>query len=407
MGNYMIFILTQPNYPVPVINDGAAAFVIQDTIKLIDSKNIKVISLYDERMNSFPYDKSKFLFINRKSLIFRIVKKFFSKVLNHMLVYPINLSIYRDTFIGLMGYSLIYRPRILIIHSTRCEWLLNIKKALNFLNTKIVWYHHTSEDQETDTDHLSKFRYIDAHIFVSSYSKEKFISKVIPFDNYATKKSFLVRNGIDIDLFQFNPGYKNEIRRKYQIPEKTQVILYIGKITPRKGLRNLLEALSYIPDSLSKTLTLLIVGSADYFNEEKTEYINDMEKMASKLNSRTIFTGYISHNEIIKYYCAADLLIFPSIGDEGMPLTILEAQAVGLPVIASEVGGINEIIQHGVNGYLYPQNSKPKEISTYIEELLKSPSVRRYFSKNAKIKILKNFSGESMVRDLKKVIDNL
>lgn len=404
MAQKEILIVTQPFFPVPAINDGAIPFVIQDTLDCLNTPNIKVISIWDERMGVLKFDKKRFFFVNRKSLILRMAKRLFLKRLASTLRYKIAYTRYLDMLFGLIGYSFVNHPLLLVVHSTRCEWLINIKKVLSNMSTKIVWYHHMSEDQENDVDHLRHYPSIDGHIFVSDHSKNKFIEKVCSFDGLISKKSYVIKNGINTDLFRFDQNIRNAARDKYKISADTVVILYIGKITPRKGFDRLLDALRSLPEELRGKITVLAVGAADYYNYEKTDYINKMEEISKGVGTKIIFTGYIPHQEIVNYFCCADILVFPSIEEEGMPLTILEAQSVGLPVIASDVGGIAEVILHEQTGFIYSHLSEAPILSHYIEVLCNNPSLQREFAQRARDHIKANFTRERMARDFSNVL---
>lgn len=407
MKNNRILIVSQPFFPVPSVNDGAIPFVIEDTIDCIESNNVKVISVWDERIDSVKFDKNRFFFVNRKSIALRISKRLLTKIVLSFLPFTFPFTKYIDMFFGVLGYSIIFRPRVLIVHSTRCEWIIDLKKFFSHLKIKVAWYHHMSEDQETDDNHLILFPAIDAHIFVSDHSRNKFIAKVKTFDQKVIDKCYVIKNGVNHLFFKYNPDLRQVIRGQYNISADTVVVLFIGKLTPRKGFSTLLNAFNMLPEVVRSKTVLFAVGAADYYNEEKTNYIIEVEQKAKTNGEHVIFTGYIPHRDILGYYCAADLLVFPSVEEEGMPLTILEAQSVGLPIIASDVGGIPEVIIPGETGFVYPHDSKPEEISGYIEKLCGSPDLRRQFSQNAVENISKNFSRERMSQDFIKVIDKI
>lgn len=324
-----------------------------------------------------------------------------------MLPFPLPYTKYLDMLLGAAGYSLLYQPQLIVVHSTRCEWIIDIKRIFSRLNKKVVWYHHTSEDQNVDEAHLSHFQTIDAHIFVSEYSRRQFVERVAPFDSSVLKKSYVVRNGINTQSFQPDPQLREHVRDQYHIAKDTLVVLFIGKIIPRKGLERLLDAILLLPKNLATSVTLIAVGAADYYNNKKTDYSIKVEQKAQSVGLTVHFTGYVPHKEILKYYCAADLLVFPSIEEEGLPLTILEAQSTGLPVIVSNTGGVEEVVVPGETGFIYPRDADCQEISKYLEQLCTQTSLREHFSQRAKEHILNNFSRERMSSDFLKVISEV
>jgi glycosyltransferase involved in cell wall biosynthesis len=407
MNNRNILIVSQPFFPVPSVNDGAIPFVIEDTIACIENLNYQVISIWDERIDTVKFNKSRFVFIKRKSIPHRIVKRLLSKIIFSILPFPLPFTKYIDMFFGILRFSIFNRPKVLVIHSTRCEWIINLHKFFSFLNIKVVWYHHMSEDQETDNNHLRLFPGIDAHIFVSDHSRIKFIEKVKKFDQKVIDKSYVIKNGVNNNFFRYDPDLRHVTRNQYEISPDDVVVLFIGKLIPRKGFSVLLDAFSLLPEGVRNKTVLFAVGAADYYNNEITHYRTEVEQKAKNNEAKIIFTGYVPHKNILGYYCAADLLVFPSIEEEGMPLTILEAQSVGLPIIASDVGGIPEVIITGETGFVYSHDSKPEEISGYLEKLCESHDLRRQFSQRAVENISKNYLRERMAQDFEKVMSKI
>jgi glycosyltransferase involved in cell wall biosynthesis len=125
-------------------------------------------------------------------------------------------------------------------------------------------------------------------------------------------------------------------------------ILYVGWIEPWKGVGYLIEGLNQLKNKYGCDFTLTIVGSGST--------ALDLRKKVQTLglSDSVRFTGYIPYGpDIIEFYRKSDLFVLPSLS-EGVPKTILETMANGVPIIATSVGGIPEIIKNGVNGVLVP-----------------------------------------------------
>jgi glycosyltransferase involved in cell wall biosynthesis len=93
---------------------------------------------------------------------------------------------------------------------------------------------------------------------------------------------------------------------------------------------------------------------------------------------------------------ALDLFVLPSLS-EGMPNAVLEAMACGLPVVATEVGGVSEVVEHGVTGLLVPSEDE-EALASRLEELVCSETKRQMLGKNARERALACFSLDKMVR---------
>jgi glycosyltransferase involved in cell wall biosynthesis len=93
------------------------------------------------------------------------------------------------------------------------------------------------------------------------------------------------------------------------------------------------------------------------------------------------FCGQVDNQRIAAIYEQIDVLVVPSVWPENNPVTITEAMASGLPVIASDIGGISELVEHGVTGLLAPPRD-PRALADIIERLLKDPDLRREMGQN-------------------------
>lgn len=133
-----------------------------------------------------------------------------------------------------------------------------------------------------------------------------------------------------------------------------KVVLFVGRLAEIKGVTYLIEAMEQV-DAL-----LVIVGDGPLRNV--------LEQQAKKQNGKIRFLGVKTHNELKVIYASADVLVVPSIiaedgAQEGMPTTIMEAMASGLPIVASSTGGIREIIRDGENGLLCEEKNVIQLIS--------------------------------------------
>jgi len=172
----------------------------------------------------------------------------------------------------------------------------------------------------------------------------------------------IIPNGVDCE--RFNPKNDGgEIRARYNL-EGSKVILFVGALTRwhrYKGLDVLIKAFAEIQDQV-KEARLLVVGDGDL----KPEY----QALSSPIAQKAIFAGNVDDNELPNYYAASDILILPSLDrSEGFGLTLLEANATGKPVVASNVGGIPSVVRDGVNGLLVPPRDEEALAETIINLL--------------------------------------
>ena len=142
-----------------------------------------------------------------------------------------------------------------------------------------------------------------------------------------------------LDLASFESGQR-------KVNPKTVRCLAIGRLIPRKGFQFLIRALPQILDKVSHNFEIEIIGDGPY----QEELIGLAENLG--VTFYVHFTGTVPYSELPQKYREADIFILPSLA-EGMPLVVLEAMGTGLPIIASRVQGIDELVAEDVNGALF------------------------------------------------------
>lgn len=203
------------------------------------------------------------------------------------------------------------------------------------------------------------------------------------------REIFIIPNGIDLDVFE---GLSKEnLRKKFGFKKDEKIILYVGRFHPIKGSTYLIDAVKNINDKNKK---LLLIGRG-----EERNYLEELVKKF-KIENIVTFVGRIPNKEVFEYMVASDVLVLPSLS-EGFPNVILEAMASGLPIVATKVGGLPEIVNIGENGFLVePKNSE--QIAEKISLLFKDEKLRKRISRN-NIEEVKKYSWESVVDRLEKI----
>jgi glycosyltransferase involved in cell wall biosynthesis len=204
---------------------------------------------------------------------------------------------------------------------------------------------------------------------------------------YASKisnpqKIKVIRNGVDSR--RFSPEGP-----KYPLHGNHLWILYIGRIEHRKGLHLLLKAMPKVFQHSPNT-RLLIVGRSPI-----PAYLNSLKKLATTLGimSKIEFLGPVSSDDAANLMRSTNILVFPSttghIQVEGLPNTILEGMSSGLPIVATEICGVPEVIINEVTGILIKPNSI-EQLSSALCRLLDSPALRVELKTQSREYILKN-----------------
>jgi glycosyltransferase involved in cell wall biosynthesis len=149
----------------------------------------------------------------------------------------------------------------------------------------------------------------------------------------------------------------------------------VARISESKGQLSLLNAVGALPPGRREQVRLVLVGAPPPGNAADLDYVGRLKERAAQLNldQRTFWAGY--QPDPTPFYKSMDVLVSPSTVQEGMPMSILEAQSQGIPVIASCTGGIPEIIRHGVNGLLFPPGND-HALTQLLREFLEDSSLR-------------------------------
>ncbi|SHJ89405.1 glycosyltransferase family 4 protein [Tepidibacter formicigenes] len=158
------------------------------------------------------------------------------------------------------------------------------------------------------------------------------------------------------------------MRKQYGL-ENSKVILYVGRLSVKKGPHVLVEAMKEVMDSHPNT-SLVFVGSKWYGNNATDEYIKKLQNEAKGLKNPVVFTGFLTPYEIPKYYNIGDIFVCTSQWEEPLARVHYEAMAAGLPIITTDRGGNAEVIEEGVNGFAIKDYDNPQAFAKHIKYLL-------------------------------------
>ncbi|MEM2514636.1 MAG: glycosyltransferase family 4 protein [Candidatus Bathyarchaeia archaeon] len=166
----------------------------------------------------------------------------------------------------------------------------------------------------------------------------------------------VIPNGIDVERFMQARQYRNAMRRELNIGEKETVgvICALGD-WERKGLGLLVEALTLLPRN---SLKILVIGGGPI------KYYQELARNMG-VSDALIFTGFV--RDVEKLYAAGDFFILPTVF-EAWPLVVLEAAATGLPLLVTRVNGVEDFVEHGVNGFFIERN--PYSIADTIGSII-------------------------------------
>ena len=195
----------------------------------------------------------------------------------------------------------------------------------------------------------------------------------------------IIPNGVDLD--HFSP----DVSPIDEFCDGKVNILFVGRLEKRKGLRYLLEAFTQVKREIPNS-RLIIVGPG-------TRLRHKYEKQVIRSGIKdVVFTGFVSYDDLPRYYKTADVFCAPATGRESFGIILLEAMAVGKPIIASNIEGYASVVTHGVDGLLVPPEDS-EMLAQALNSLLADQSLRREMGARGRTKALE-YSWEHIAQNV-------
>jgi glycosyltransferase involved in cell wall biosynthesis len=301
-------------------------------------------------------------------------------------------------------YIPLYLPRLLhllqtgkfdLIHCHLTASNLIAKPLAAILGVPLIFNYDQNDMSRTQQktllllDRLANL--LTDHIIAVSASTRDFL---IQQEGVPADKITIIYNGVDLERFQAAPDASTRAtwRHTWGLPENTPVVAGVGRLRQQKNfplfLRVAREVLRAIPQA-----GFVIAGEGP---DRK-----DLEILARDLGiaSQVHFLGYVS--DMTELYAGVDVLLMTS-HSEGTPLTVLEAMAMGVPVVASRVDGMAEVLEDALDAYLV----SPGDLSAFAHRtcrLLQDQALARGFSQAGREKVRRRYSAVSMTQQLENI----
>jgi len=253
--------------------------------------------------------------------------------------------------------------------------------ALGTIERKVAY-----EGSYTSRQIIKAMNFADKVLSVSEDLKLHIVNLGINENNV-----IVVPNGVDTE--KFKPAGKENARKLLNLPLDKNIILFVGALRSIKGVDYLIEAAKNFVDSNTE---LYLVGRDDGLKKSLKKMAQDF-----KITDFIKFIGPVNHEDIPLWISASDILVLPSLS-EGRPNVVLEALACEVPVVATDVGGIPELIINGETGYLVPAKN-PLELSEKVNKLLGDENQREKMGKFGRKSIIQR--GLTWEAHAKKTVD--
>jgi spore coat protein SA len=341
--------------PIPPVKAGGPQLVIWNTCKHLSNEEFewKVLSLWDEAVDAVDFDRERFVQVRvgkretkisqlAQKLPYRLVKGWFGVVRPDHLA--LNLAMVRE--LKRM------KPDVVIVHES---YSLCFMVARALPKAKIVFYHHScklySDLDENSWQRLlrsAKSGIVTINNQAVSLAENKFGIKPI--------RHWVILNGVD-DAFLAENRNTDSNNGVFEF-------LYVGRLHEGKGLIELLDAFRIVLDQHLESVSLKIVGSTANDEDGESHFEAKLvEKVASFPAGSVRMLGFIPNSELVDIYARANCGVLPTRMMEGNSLFLMECLAMGVPVIATRIGGVPDVIRDGMDGILIGEEADAKELA--------------------------------------------
>jgi glycosyltransferase involved in cell wall biosynthesis len=316
------------------------------------------------------------------------------------LIRRINLILDLLAFISLFVLFVKEKPTIVHTHTSKAgllgRWAAKLARVPIIVHTPhghvfFGYFGPLKTEMFIFLERLST-RLTDRIVALTSREKAEYES----FKIAGEEKLTVINSGVDLDIIRELPfPERQQLKREMGIPEQDMVVGTAGRLEPVKGPEHLIEAARFV---LSVRPDVCFVFAGDGTLKP------DLKQKACDLGiqDKILFLGW--RKDVTKVISIYDIFVFPSL-NEGMGRVLVEAMTLGKPIVASNVGGIPDVVMHGKNGFLVPPKD-PGRLAECIQLLLNDQERREKMGAEGKAMALK-FSKDIMVERLAKLYEEL
>lgn len=322
-------------YPVPAVCGGAVETLDQFLIDE-NEKNptfeFTVLTTYDPKVEQVDskYKYTKFLFFEKHKLIdgvwefiYRVIKKLFKVYI------PAS-----PRFVSILRYLRKNKEQFdYVLFENGLSYMLPLVAKV-YPKDRILSHMHWPGDGNKKID--QSFGYL---LPVSQYCADEWKKVTGRTDD----KIYIWNNCYDDEVFstEISLEEKNRLIAELNIKPDEKVIIYVGRIVPEKGIKELMLALQRIE---TKNIRLLLIGKTNFGLNTETRFEREIRKIADTSNYTVSQVGYVHNSELYKYYAISTLAVMPTRFEEAAGMVNIEAMATGTPLITTNKGAIKEYV---------------------------------------------------------------
>ena len=262
---------------------------------------------------------------------------------------------------------------------------LACRKARKLYGTKVIYAAHG----------FHFFKGAPLKNWLVFYNVEKYCSKftdlliTINQEDYKNAQKFKAKEvvyvpgaGVDTNKFVASADGRERIRKELGIDDETTVLLSVGELIPRKNHVEVLEALKQMKDAGKDYKIKYLIAGRGKIAKELQDKINELG-----LQEQVQMLGFRS--DVADVFAASDIYVFPS-HQEGLPVALMEAMSVGMPVVCSRIRGNVDLIEEGVGGYLF-DSKDASTLVTALDRMMAKAEIDRRAMGSHNVAVMENF----------------
>lgn len=382
--------------PLPPVLGGAIERGMMEVMSFLAKRGVElhVISISNEKITNDvlkKYNFAEFHYVKIPTLINRyplnrLLKGFYffkdaAEIINKIEPDVVHFRNYPAAVYVVSRYLNKKYPIVINFHNMDYGWNFFAKRLDRFLFSK-------------------GFKEASYFIAVSDFIKNHILEK---YSKDVNGRIATIHNGVNIDIFK--PKDKNFMRKTLGIGEEP-LLIFAGRIDPRKGLDVLLDAFTEAKQTI-KNLKLVIIGPmGSFWHKKPQEFSLHIKKRIESIQGVYLLEPTYDREKLSYIYSMADVACIPSIFPEGLPLTALEMQACGVPVLATDAGGLKEAYIDGETGF-FVQQGNVSDLADKIKKIFSNDEIRRKMGIKARKFVEENFTWEITADKLMEVYKTL
>ncbi|MBF0319241.1 MAG: glycosyltransferase [Nitrospirae bacterium] len=374
-----VLMAAAPVHPVPPLKGAAVEMWIYEVSKRLVGYEPHVVCLADDFYPDSEYRDGIFFHRIRFGKVYR---RLFQKLTR------LDPFSYNDRILKLIKEI---SPDIIHMHNSIKRFTPLIKAVVEQKRLTRTMLHVQNEfPVETPIE-------LDAFTGCSRYIMNLYAEKPI-----TASHRFCIYNGVDLDRFRdFRdvPDVREAIRGRFGIKKDDFVALFVGRVSPEKGVEHFIESASIINKRRGlEGVKFFVIGEIQKGSGDRADYGRRIIEMASGLP--VTFTDVFTPSRIHLLYLLGDVFVLPSNFDDPFPFVVLEAMATGLALVARKKGGLTDYVVDGVNGLFADEDNPGAGIAQKIELLATNEPLRTSVGKAGRKTIVERFSWDKIAEEV-------